>query len=61
MQITVHDQVIAEIRAVEQGPAPRAATTLLRLMAKMPTRRTKKVPISSHVKSHLYGPRGAIC
>jgi antitoxin (DNA-binding transcriptional repressor) of toxin-antitoxin stability system len=61
VQITVHDQVVAELRAVEQGPVPgAAATTLLRLMAKLPKRRGKKVSISSRVKSHLYGPRRAI-
>jgi len=61
VQITVHDQVVAELRAVEQGPAPgAAATTLLELMAALPKRRGRKVSVSSHVKSHLYGPRGAI-
>jgi antitoxin (DNA-binding transcriptional repressor) of toxin-antitoxin stability system len=61
VQITVHDQVVAELRAVEQGPAPgAAATTLLGLMAKLPKRRGRTVPISARVKSHLYGPRGAI-
>lgn len=60
VQITVHDQVVAELRAVEQGPPPgAAATTLLELMAKLPKRRGRKVSISSRVKSHLYGPHGA--
>lgn len=61
VQITVHGQVVAELRAVEQGPAPgAAATTLLGLMTKLPRRRGRKVPISSHIKTHLYGSRGAV-
>ena len=61
VQITVHDQVVAELRAVEPGPAPGAAATgLLELMGTLPKRRGRKVPISSRVKSRLYGPRGAI-
>ncbi|NGZ07779.1 MAG: hypothetical protein CV088_00095 [Nitrospira sp. LK70] len=60
VKITVHDQVVAELRAVEQGPAPgTAARALLNLMAKLPKRRGRKVSISSRVKSHLYGPRDA--
>jgi antitoxin (DNA-binding transcriptional repressor) of toxin-antitoxin stability system len=61
VQITVHDQVVAELSAVEQGPAPgAAATTLLGLMAKLPKRQGRKISISSRVKPHLYGRRGAI-
>ncbi|MBH0203083.1 MAG: hypothetical protein HP496_12520 [Nitrospira sp.] len=61
IEITVHDKVVAELRAVQPQPEPGAAAkTLLGLMAKLPKQRGKKVPISTRVKSHLYGPRGAI-
>jgi hypothetical protein len=33
---------------------------LLRLMKQLPKPRGRKLPISSRVKTHLYGPRGAI-
>lgn len=61
VQITVHDQVVAELRAVQSEPDPGAAAkTLLRLMKTLPRPRGRKLPVSSHVKAHLYGPRGAI-
>jgi len=61
VQITVHDQVVAELRAVQQELTPgAAATTLLEIMAKLPKQRGRKVPISSRIKTHLYGRRGAI-
>lgn len=61
VEITVHNEVVAELRAVQSEPEPGAAAkTLLRLMKQLPKPRGKKVPVSSHVKAHLYGPRGAI-
>ena len=61
VQITVHDQVVAELRAVQPEPEPGAAAqSLLRLMKTLPMPRGRKLSISSHVKTHLYGPRGAI-
>ena len=61
MQITVHDQVVAELRAVQSEPDPGAAAkTLLCLMKTLPRPRGRKLPVSSHLKAHLYGPRGAI-
>ncbi len=61
VQITVHDQVVAELRAVQREPEPgAAATALLGLMAKLPKQRGRKTPIPSRVKTHLYGRRGAI-
>lgn len=60
VEITVHNAVVAELRAVQPEPEPGAAAkTLLRLMRKLPRPRGRKLPISSHVKTHLYGPRGA--
>ena len=60
VEITVHNEVVAELRAVQPEPEPGAAAQrLLRLMKKLPKPRGRKLPISSHVKTHLYGPRGA--
>jgi len=61
VEITVHNEVVAELRAVQPEPEPGAAAkTLLRLMKKLPKARGRKISISSHVKTHLYGRRGAI-
>ena len=61
VEITVHNEVVAELRAVQPEPEPGAAAqSLLRLMKKLPKPRGRKLSISSHVKTHLYGPRGAI-
>ena len=61
VEITVHNEVVAELRAVQPEPEPGAAAkTLVRLMKKLSKPRGRKIPISSSVKTHLYGPRGAI-
>jgi len=61
VEITVHNEVVAELRAVQPEPTPGAAAqSLLRLMKTLPKPRGKKLPISSRVKAHLYGPHGAI-
>lgn len=61
VEITVHNEVVAELRAVRPEPEPgMAAKTLLRLMKKLPKPRGRKRSISSHVKTHLYGQHGAI-
>ncbi len=61
VEITVHDEVVAELRAVQPETEPGAAARrLLRLMKKLPTPQGRKTAVSSRVKSHLYGPRGAI-
>ncbi len=61
VQITLHDEVVAELRAAQPAPEPGAAAReLLRLMKKLPKRRGRKIAISSRVKTHLYGRRGAI-
>lgn len=61
VEITVHDEVVAELRAVQPHPEPGAAAkTLLRLMKDLPKPRGRKRPISSRVKPHLYGKGGAI-
>ena len=61
VEITVHNEVVAELRAVQPETEPGAAARrLLRLMKKLPKPQGRKTAISSRVKSHLYGPRGAI-
>lgn len=61
VEITVHNEVVAELRAVQPDTEPGAAARrLLRLMKKLPKPRGRKTAISSRVKPHLYGPRGAI-
>ena len=56
VQITVHDEVVAELRAALPEAEPGAAAKkLLALMRKLPKHRGRKTDISSHVKEHLYG------
>ncbi|MBI3458425.1 MAG: hypothetical protein HY002_21850 [Candidatus Rokubacteria bacterium] len=58
VQITVRQEVVAEIRAVLPEPEPGAAAKkLLELMAKLPKHRARKTDTSSHAKEDLYGPR----
>jgi antitoxin (DNA-binding transcriptional repressor) of toxin-antitoxin stability system len=59
VQITVHDEVVAELRAAHPTPEPGAAAKqLLALMKKLPRHRGRKMHVSSHVKAHLYGHSG---
>jgi antitoxin (DNA-binding transcriptional repressor) of toxin-antitoxin stability system len=59
VQITVHDEVVAELRAAHPEPEPGAAARkLLELMRRLPKHRGRKTRISSHVKEHLYGSGG---
>ena len=61
VQITVHDEVVAELRAAQPEPEPGAAgRALLALRAKMPKHRGPKHNISGHVKEYLYGPKGVV-
>jgi antitoxin (DNA-binding transcriptional repressor) of toxin-antitoxin stability system len=56
VQITVRDEVVAELRAALPAPEPGAAArALLELMQKLPRRRGPRRNISGHVKEHLYG------
>jgi len=60
VQITVHDEVVAELRAAQPEPEPGAAAKkLLELIQKLPKNRGRKTTISSHVKEHLYRPARA--
>jgi antitoxin (DNA-binding transcriptional repressor) of toxin-antitoxin stability system len=56
IQITVREEVVAELRAAVPEPEPGlAAKKLLRLMRKMPKHRSRKVNVSGHMKDYLYG------
>ncbi len=56
VQITVRDEIVAELRAAMPQPEPGAAArALLELMEKLPKRRGPRRNISGHVKEHLYG------
>jgi len=59
VHITVHDEVVAELRAALPEPAPGAAAkALLALARRLPSTRRRKVRVSANVKAHLYGPGG---
>ena len=56
VQITLRDEVVAELRAALPEPEPGAAArALLELMSKLPKHRGPRRNISGHVKEHLYG------
>ena len=56
VQITVRDEVVAELRAAVPQPEPGAAArALLELMQKLPKHRGLRRNVSGHVKKHLYG------
>ncbi len=56
VQITVRDEVVAELRAALPEPAPGAAAKkLVALMRRLPKHRGRKTNVSTRVKEHLYG------
>lgn len=56
IEITVRDEVVAELRAAFPEPEPGAAAkTLLAIMDKLPTHRGRKTDVSSRVNHYLYG------
>jgi len=56
--ITVHDEVVAELRAAQPEPKPGAAARkLMDVMKHLPRHRGKKTSVSKNVKTHLYGNR----
>jgi antitoxin (DNA-binding transcriptional repressor) of toxin-antitoxin stability system len=56
VQITVRNEVVAELRAALPEPEPGAAArALLELANKLPKHRGPRRNISSHVKEYLYG------
>jgi len=63
IQITVREEVVAELRALQPGPEPGvAARKLLELRKKLAKKglKTRRTDVSSHVKKHLYGPKGLL-
>ena len=58
VQITVHGDVAAELRACSPEPPPgRAAKRLRELMAELPAHRGPERRVSESVNEHLYGKR----
>lgn len=60
VQITVRDEVVAELRAALPEPEPGAAArALLELARKVPRprRRGRPTDVSAHAKEYLYGRR----
>ena len=56
VQITVRDEVLAELRPVLPEPEPGAAARkLVEIMRKLPKHRGRKTDVSSRVKDYLYG------
>jgi antitoxin (DNA-binding transcriptional repressor) of toxin-antitoxin stability system len=56
VQITVRNEVVAELRAALPEPEPGAAArALLELARKLPKHRGRRRNISGHVKEYLYG------
>lgn len=56
IQITLRDEVVAELRAPDPEPGA-AARKLLEVMERFPNARGRKTAVSSRVKEHLYGER----
>jgi antitoxin (DNA-binding transcriptional repressor) of toxin-antitoxin stability system len=61
VQITVRDEVVAELRAAlpepEPGAAARALLALVRKLPKPRRRQGRPTDVSAHVKEYLYGRR----
>jgi antitoxin (DNA-binding transcriptional repressor) of toxin-antitoxin stability system len=56
VEITVRDEVVAELRATLPEPEPGAAVKkLVHLMRRLPKHRGRKTNVSEHIKEHLYG------
>lgn len=56
VEITVRDEVVAELRPALPEPEPGAAAKkLLAIMRKLPKRRGAKTRVSRRVKQYLYG------
>jgi len=56
VEITVRDEVVAELRATLPEPEPGAAAKkLFQVMRKLPKHHGRKMKVSEHVKQYLYG------
>jgi antitoxin (DNA-binding transcriptional repressor) of toxin-antitoxin stability system len=63
VQITVRDEAVAELRALQPSPQPgEAARKLLELRKKFARKglKTRRNDVSSHVKEHLYASTGLL-
>ena len=59
IEITLRDEVVAELRAPLPEPEPGAAARkLVALMRGLPKHRGRKTDVSAHVKAQLYGAGG---
>ena len=55
IEITVHDEVVAELRATLPEPEPGAAAKkLVQLMRRLPKHRGRRTNVSERIKEHLY-------
>ena len=56
VEITVRDEVVAELRGTLPEPEPGAAAKkLFQVMRKLPKHHGRKTKVSEHVKQYLYG------
>lgn len=53
-QITVHDEVVAEIKTPPKIRPGEAAAKLLELRKRLGKKRGYKIPVSENIKEHLY-------
>lgn len=63
VQITVRDEPVAELRAVQAGPEPGAAARkLLELRKRLAKKglKARRSDVSTRVKEYLYGPKGVV-
>lgn len=55
VQITLHDEIVAELCASQPEPAPGAAANkLLEMIKRLPKPRGRKTDVSRRIKAHLY-------
>jgi len=58
VEITVRDEVVAELRATLPEPEPGAAAKkLVQLMRRVPKHRGRITKVSEHIKEHIYASR----
>jgi antitoxin (DNA-binding transcriptional repressor) of toxin-antitoxin stability system len=57
-QITVHDEIVAEIRTPPKIKPGEAAARLLELRKRLGSKKYKTKPVSEKIKEHLYVAEG---
>lgn len=61
VQITVRDEVVAELRAALPEPEPGATgRALLEALRKLPKRRGRRIDVAARAEEHLYESDGVI-